>query len=52
VQVVRQVLFVLQAYVPHDEEVPAWQVPVPLHVPACVYMPPTHVAAAHVVPAT
>ena len=51
-QVTRQVLFVSQLYVPHDDEAPAWQVPVPLHVPACVKVPIEHVAGAQVVPAT
>jgi hypothetical protein len=36
VHVVRHVPFVLHAYVPHEDCVPAWQVPVPLQVRACV----------------
>jgi hypothetical protein len=52
VQVVRQVLFVLQAYVPQEAGVPTWHVPAPLQVRACVYVPVTQVSAAHVVPAT
>jgi hypothetical protein len=50
--VVRQMLFVLQAYVPHEAGVPTWHVPVPLQVRACVYVPLAQVSAAHVVPAT
>ena len=52
VHVTRQVLFVLQAYVPQEDEAPGWQVPVPLQVPACVYRPAEQVAGAQVVPAT
>jgi hypothetical protein len=53
-QVVWQVLFVSQRYVLQDEEVPGWQVPVPVQVRAWVYVPaPTgQVASTHVVPAT
>jgi hypothetical protein len=51
VHVVRHVLFVSQVYVPHEDCVPGWHVPVPLHVRACVYVPAAHVAAAHDVPA-
>jgi hypothetical protein len=48
---VRHVPFVLHAYVPQEDCVPAWQVPVPLHVRACVYVPAAQVSAAHDVPA-
>jgi hypothetical protein len=51
VHVVRHVLFVSQAYVPHEDCVPGWQVPAPLHVRAWVYVPAAQVAAAHEVPA-
>jgi hypothetical protein len=37
--------------VPHEDVVPTWQVPVPLHVRACVYVPAVQVASAHDVPA-
>jgi hypothetical protein len=50
--IVWQALFVSQAYVPHDDGVAVWQVPVPLHVRACVNMPAVHVAVTQVVPAT
>lgn len=52
VHVVRHVLFVSQLYVPHNEVVPTWHVPVPLQVRACVYVPVLQVWAAQVVPAT
>ena len=53
-QVVRQVSFVPQRYVPHIEDVAAWQVPAPLQVRAWVNVPVPigQVAATHVVPAT
>jgi hypothetical protein len=36
--------------VPHDDAVVVWQVPVPLHVRAGVYVAPEQVCATQIVP--